>query len=120
MIVAVPYLQGIVNPHFGSTETFLVANIADGQVETTSVFEMQGMQHNHAGLAGFFKEQGVDVILAGGMGAPMRHALEGAGFEVLCGVAGPALEAVDAFLRGDLEYSDATCGHHHEGHDPAG
>jgi predicted DNA-binding protein (UPF0251 family)/predicted Fe-Mo cluster-binding NifX family protein len=119
MIVAVPYLQGNVNPHFGSTQAFLVVHATDGKVQHRSVFELQGMQHNHAGIAGFLKEQGVEVILAGGMGAPMQHALKGAGFEVLCGVSGPALDAVDAFLRQEIEPSDAICGHHRGGHHEA-
>lgn len=113
MIVAVPYLQGGVNAHFGSTQAFLIAEGVDGQMEHASVFEVQGMQHNHAGIAGFLKEQGVKVILAGGMGAPMQQALKMQGFELYCGVSGPAVEAVEAFLRGEIEQSESTCGHHH-------
>lgn len=113
MIIAVPYLQGNVNAHFGSTQAFLIAQAVDGRVERTSVFEVQGMQHNHSGIAGFLKEQGVEVILAGGMGAPMQQALKQSGFSLYCGVTGPALEAVDAFLRGEIEHSESTCGHHH-------
>ena len=113
MIVAVPYLGGNVNAHFGSTQAFLLAEAVDGTLERTWVFEVQGMQHNHAGIAGFLKEQGVEVILAGGMGAPMQQALKRIGFEVYCGVSGPAIAAVEAFLRGEIEQSESTCGHHH-------
>jgi predicted DNA-binding protein (UPF0251 family)/predicted Fe-Mo cluster-binding NifX family protein len=113
MIIAVPYLQGNVNAHFGSTQAFLVAEAIDGKVERTSIFEVQGMQHNHSGIAGFLKEQGVEIILAGGMGAPMQQALKLQGFGLYCGVSGPALEAVDAYLRGEIEQSESTCGHHH-------
>jgi predicted DNA-binding protein (UPF0251 family)/predicted Fe-Mo cluster-binding NifX family protein len=113
MIVAVPYLDGNVNAHFGSTQAFLVAQTAEGKVEQTSLFEVQGMQHNHSGIAGFLKEQGVTVILAGGMGGPMQQALKQVGFNLYCGVSGPALEAIEAFLRGDIVQSESTCGHHH-------
>jgi len=113
MIVAVPYLQGNVNAHFGSTQAFLVAEAVDGKIERTSIFEVQGMQHSHSGIAGFLKEQGVEVILAGGMGAPMQQALKLQGFELYCGVSGPAVEAVEAFLSGEIEQSESTCGHHH-------
>jgi predicted DNA-binding protein (UPF0251 family)/predicted Fe-Mo cluster-binding NifX family protein len=113
MIVAVPYLRGDVNAHFGSTQAFLIAEALDGKVERTSVFEVQGMQHNHSGIAGFLKDQGVEVILAGGMGAPMQQALKLQGFDLYCGVSGPAVEAVEAFLHGDIEQSESTCGHHH-------
>jgi predicted DNA-binding protein (UPF0251 family)/predicted Fe-Mo cluster-binding NifX family protein len=113
MIVAVPYLGGDVNPHFGSTQVFLVAEASAGAIERTSIFEVQGMQHNHAGIAGFLKEQGVETILAGGMGAPMQQALRRAGFKVYCGVSGPAIQAVEAFLRGEIEQSESTCAHDH-------
>lgn len=113
MIVAVPYLSGEVNAHFGSTQAFLVAETSEEKVVKTSVFEVQGMQHNHAGIAGFLKEQGVQTILAGGMGAPMQQALKAQGFELYCGVGGPAVEAIEAFLRGEIAHSEATCGHHH-------
>ncbi len=112
MIIAVPYLQGDVNAHFGSTQAFLVARALEGRVDHTSIFELQGMQHNHSGIAGFLREQGVEVILAGGMGAPMQTALKQAGFSVYCGVSGPAVEAVEAFLRGEIQQSEATCDHH--------
>jgi len=113
MIVAVPYLRGDVNAHFGSTQAFLIAEGVEGKLERTSVYEVQGMQHNHAGIAGFLKEQGVEVILAGGMGAPMQQALKAQGFELYCGVGGPAVAAVEAFLHGEIEQSESTCGHHH-------
>ena len=113
MVIAVPYLEGNVNAHFGSTQAFLVADSVDGKLRGTSLFEVQGMQHNHSGIAGFLKEQGVEVILAGGMGAPMQQALKAQGFSLYCGVGGPALEAVDAYLRGEIEQKESTCGHHH-------
>jgi predicted DNA-binding protein (UPF0251 family)/predicted Fe-Mo cluster-binding NifX family protein len=113
MKVAVPYLEGNVNPHFGSTQAFLVAEATDGKVEKTTVFEAFALQHNHAGIAGFLKEQGVETVLAGGMGGPMQQALKSQGFELYCGVSGPALAAVEAFLRGEITQSESTCGHHH-------
>jgi predicted Fe-Mo cluster-binding NifX family protein len=116
MIVALPYLQGEVNQHFGSTQAFLVAYTAGEEVERTKIFEMKDLQHDHAGIVGFLKEQAVEVVLAGGMGPPMQQALTAAGFDVWCGVSGPALEVVNAFVRGEVERSDATCGHHHGGH----
>jgi predicted Fe-Mo cluster-binding NifX family protein/predicted DNA-binding protein (UPF0251 family) len=119
MIIAVPYLQGRVNAHFGSTQAFLIARTADGEVEQADLYEIQGMQHSHSGIAGFLKDQGVEVILAGGMGAPMQQALKQAGFEVCCGVSGPAVEAVEAYLRGEIVHSEATCGHHHGEHQHA-
>jgi predicted Fe-Mo cluster-binding NifX family protein len=113
MIVAVPHLQSCVNAHFGSTTEFVIATVEGTAVAHTTLYRIEGMQHDHAGIASFLKEQGVEVILAGGMGAPMQQALKQAGFAVYCGVSGPVVTAVEAFARGELTQSDATCGHHH-------
>jgi predicted Fe-Mo cluster-binding NifX family protein/predicted DNA-binding protein (UPF0251 family) len=113
MIVAVPYADGRVNPHFGATQAFLIAQAEGTDIMESSLFELDGMQHNHQGIAGFLKDQGVEAILAGGMGYPMQEALKAAGFALYCGVSGDATAAVLAFLRGEIEPSEATCGHHH-------
>ncbi|MHB0979963.1 MAG: NifB/NifX family molybdenum-iron cluster-binding protein [Thermoleophilia bacterium] len=115
MVIAVPYLDGQVNAHFGRTQAFLVAEAEGGAVKESTVYAVAGLEHDHSGLAGFLASRGVDVILAGGMGAPMQQALTRAGFELYCGVSGPAAEAVEAFLLGNIAKSEAACGHHHEG-----
>jgi predicted DNA-binding protein (UPF0251 family)/predicted Fe-Mo cluster-binding NifX family protein len=113
MVIAVPYAHGQVNPHFGATQAFLIAKAEGEEVVESSLYELEGMQHNHQGIAGFLKDQGVETILAGGMGYPMQEALNAAGFALYCGVSGDAVAAVGAFLRGEIEPSEATCGHHH-------
>jgi len=114
MVIAVPYLDGQVNAHFGRTQAFLVAEAEDGSVTESTVYEVAGLEHDHSGLAGFLTSRGVDVILAGGMGPPMQQALVRAGFDLYCGVSGSATNAVEAFLSGGIAKSESTCGHHHD------
>ncbi len=116
MVIAVPYLDGQVNAHFGSTQAFLIARTSDSQVVESAVYEIPGLQHSHRGIAGFLADQGVTVIIAGGMGGPMQESLKQSGFSLYCGVSGDAGQAVEAFLRGEIEPNDATCGHHHGEH----
>lgn len=116
MIIAVPYADGMVNGHFGRTQAFLVAEAREGKVADMTLYSVEGLQHNHGGLVSFLQSRGVEVVLAGGMGEPMQQALKQAGFALYCGVSGPAKEAVEAFLRGAITQSDATCGHHHGEH----
>lgn len=113
MIIAVPYVDGEVNGHFGRTEAFLIAEVGDGKVISRNVRPVEGLQHDHGGLAGFLQAQGTEVILAGGMGAPMQEALKAAGFSLYCGVSGPVDQVLAAFLGGAIEQSEGTCGHHH-------
>ena len=112
MIIAVPYLEGQINAHFGRTEQFLIARVEEGAVAESEVRAVPGLQHDHGGLAAFLQEAAVEVILAGGMGRPMQQALQRAGFELYCGVSGGAADALEAYLRGEIEQSDASCGHH--------
>jgi predicted DNA-binding protein (UPF0251 family)/predicted Fe-Mo cluster-binding NifX family protein len=118
VIIAVPYADGRVNAHFGRTESFMVVEAEGREVVESTVYAIVGLQHDHGGLSEFLLSRGVDVILAGGMGPPMQQALKDAGFSLYCGVSGPAEEAVLAYLAGELEQSDAVCGHHgaHEHH----
>jgi predicted Fe-Mo cluster-binding NifX family protein len=111
--VALPYANGEVDGHFGRTEAFLIVEVGDGRVLSKAVRPVEGLQHDHGGLAGFLKAQGAEVILAGGMGAPMQQALKAAGFALYCGVSGPVDHVLAAFLSGTIEQSEGTCGHHH-------
>ncbi len=120
MVIAVPYADGQVNAHFGQTQAFLIAEAEDGALKESTVYAVNGLEHDHSGLAGFLASRGVDVILAGGMGAPMQRALSSAGFDLYCGVSGPAAAAVEAFLGGEIVQSEATCGQHHGASDDAG
>ncbi|HZK48356.1 MAG TPA: DUF134 domain-containing protein [Thermoleophilia bacterium] len=116
MIIAVPYDEGQVNGHFGRTEAFLIARAEGSELKESTVYDVVGLQHNHSGLAGFLASRGVEVILAGGMGPPMQQALRQAGFSLYTGVSGSAAGALETFLSGTLEQSDAACSHHGEAH----
>jgi predicted Fe-Mo cluster-binding NifX family protein len=121
MKIAVPYADGEVNQHFGRTGSFLIADVVEGSLEESGVFPVEGLQHDHDGLSGFLRGRAVDLVLAGNMGEPMRQALTRAGLEVKCGASGPALDAVERYLKGELQTNDSACahghGHHGEGED---
>ncbi len=113
MIIAIPYVDGGVNQHFGRSQAFVIAEVADGRVVSKTIQPVGDLQHDHGGLARFLQDHGTEVVLAGGMGAPMQEALKAAGFTLYCGVSGEVDEVLKAFLAGDMEQSEGTCGHHH-------
>ena len=62
------------------------------------------------------KNLGVEALICGGIGGGARVALAQAGIDLYPGASGNADEAVDAFLKGSLDYDpDTMCNHHHEG-----
>ena len=65
-------------------------------------------------LAGLLAGQNVDVLICGGIGGGAQAALTEAGIELCAGAQGDADQAVEAYLKGELVSSGATCDHHHE------
>lgn len=121
MKLAIPSNNGEVNPHFGQSKTFAIVEINDQQ-EVTSVEEVSAanLQHKHEGLAGLLKDQKVDVVIVGGIGAGAVNALEAAGLQVLFGASGPIKQVAETFARGEFVSKRVMCNHHgghhhHEG-----
>jgi predicted Fe-Mo cluster-binding NifX family protein len=62
-----------VSAHFGKCETFTIAEIEASKVKNKSVISTEGNQHGL--LPGFLASQGVDLVIAGGMGEGARQNL---------------------------------------------
>lgn len=116
MKIAVTYDNGNVFQHFGKTENFKVYEVEDNQVVSSEVISSNGT--GHGALAGILADQGVDVLICGGIGGGAQTALAEAGVELVSGAEGNTDEAVEAYLRGELVSKGSTCHHHdhEEGH----
>ena len=66
MKIAVTYDNGNIFQHFGKTENFKVYEVEDNQVVSSEVIGSNGT--GHGALAGLLSEQGVDVLICGGIG----------------------------------------------------
>ena len=114
MKIAVTYENGNIFGHFGHTSQFKVYDVANQKVEKSEVIDVNGQ--GHGALAGFLKQNGVDVLICGGIGGGAQRALSQAGIQLFGGVQGNADEAVNAYLNGSLSYlPDIQCDHHHHG-----
>ena len=115
MKIAVTYDNGNIFQHFGKTENFKVYEVEDNQVVSSEVIGSNGT--GHGALAGLLSEQGVDVLICGGIGGGAQAALTQAGIRFYGGVSGAADAAVLALLAGKLGYDpDVRCTHHDEAH----
>lgn len=115
MKIAVTYDNGNVFPHFGRTENFKVYTVEDGKVVSAEIFSSNGT--GHEALAGLLAENGIDVIICGGMGAGAQAALAEAGIEICAGAEGDTDEAVAAYLNGTLVNTGVNCDHHDHHHE---
>ena len=86
MKIAVAYDNGNVFQHFGKSEMFKIYDVEDGQIVSGEVMDSNGV--GHEALAGLLAEQGVRVVICGGMGAGAQAALEEAGIEAVSGAEG--------------------------------
>ena len=119
MKIAVTYDNGNIFQHFGKTEFFKVYEVEDNKVISSEVIGSNGT--GHGALAGLLADQGVDVLICGGIGGGAQSALEEAGVELCAGAQGDADQAVEAYLKGELVSTGANCDHHHEeGHSCGG
>lgn len=119
MKVAVTYQNGQVFQHFGHTEEFKIYTVQNDEVKDGTVVPTLGS--GHGALAGFLQQQGVDVLICGGIGAGAKQALTEAGIRLYGGVTGLADEAVKALAAGKLQFDpDVACSHHEDGHHNCG
>ena len=88
MKIAVASMGNVVAGHFGHCENFNIFDI----------------------------ENGVNVIIAGGMGEGAVNIFNARNIEVIMGATGVAQEAVERYLRGELKSTGSICHEHqHEG-----
>ena len=116
MKIAVTYDNGEVFQHFGKTEFFKIYNVEDNTVVSSEIIGSNGT--GHGALAGLLAEQGINVLICGGIGGGAQAALTEAGIELCAGAQGNTDQVVEAYLKGELESSGVNCDHHHheEGH----
>lgn len=110
MKIAVTYDNGEIFQHFGRTETFKVYEIQSGTVVDMQLLSADGT--GHEALADLLAENGIDVVICGGMGAGAQNALASVGIQVCAGAEGDCDAAVAAFLGGELTDSGCNCDHH--------
>lgn len=112
MKIAVTYDNGNIFQHFGKTESFKVYEVEDNKVVSSEVIGSNGT--GHGALAGLLAEQGISVLICGGIGGGAQSALAEAGIELCSGAQGDADAAVEAYLKGELVSTGVNCDHHHE------
>jgi len=114
MKIAVARDKNYVSPHFGHCEGFNIYNIKDNKILEKTFLPNPG--HRPGFLPVFLKENDVDVVIAGGMGATAQQLFAENSIEVIVGAEGLCQEVVEKYLAGNLESSGSVCQEHrHEG-----
>jgi len=114
MRIAVANDNNNVSGHFGHCESFVIVNVNGNEVVAKEVVENPG--HKPGFLPKFLKEQNVNMIVAGGMGAKAQQLFAADDIEVVVGVAGNIDLAVEGILAGSIKSTKSVCNNHeHQG-----
>ncbi len=117
MRIAIACDEGKVTGHFGHCATFEIFETdREGVISSASI---ANPGHRPGFLPVFLKEQGVGVVVAGGMGQHAIALFEANGIEVFLGAEGKPEEIVGRYLAGTLESRGSACTEHAH-HDDCG
>ncbi|OIP93605.1 MAG: dinitrogenase iron-molybdenum cofactor biosynthesis protein [Syntrophobacteraceae bacterium CG2_30_61_12] len=118
-VVAIPSslpggLEAALGAHFGHCDLYTLVEVVDGQVK--NVKTLPNVPHQQGGCmapVNHLAQNGVNILIAGGMGMRPLMGFNQVGINVLYGAGARTVgEAVNAFLSGTLQQftSEFTCG----------
>jgi len=119
MKIAVPITSdNQVDGHFGHCDSYGIYSIS----ETNEILDVQSIKSPQgcgckSNIASVLSENGVTVMLAGGIGGGAINVLNSNGIEVVRGCTGNAQEFVMFYVAGKITDSGSSCHQHEEHHD---
>jgi len=115
MKIAIPLTAGRLSQHFGHCEQFALFETDSGSKRVLGQTVVVPPPHEPGLLPRWLHEQGVQVVIAGGMGRRALDLFAQNGIAIHAGAAGASPEDLaQAFLSGRLAGGTPTCGHDHE------
>ncbi len=117
MKIAVASEGRMVTEHFGHCEGFALFEIENDQIKSRQFIPNPG--HRPGFLPVFLHDNGIDVIISGGMGGGAIDIFNEKGMTIVTGASGDAETAVKRYLQGDLKSTGGVC-HEHRHSDECG
>jgi predicted Fe-Mo cluster-binding NifX family protein len=112
--IAVPVTnENTIDGHFGHCEFYKIYSISDiNEIVDTQILKSEQGCGCKSNIASVLANQGVSVMLAGGIGAGAINVLASWGIEVVRGCSGIADEVVKNFVDGKVADSGSSCKQH--------
>jgi len=96
-------LDSVVSPHFGRCPYYILVDVEGREVKDVLAVDNPYYGHHAPGqVPGFINDQGVNVMLTGGMGGRAIAFFEQYGIEAVTGAAGTVRRALEQYLGGAL------------------
>lgn len=110
MKIAVASDGNIVSAHFGHCEKFIIFENEENKIAKKE--ELKNPGHKPGFLPVFLHENGVNVIIAGGMGGGAVDLFNQKGIEVIVGANGDSQVAAEGYFKGELKTTGSICHDH--------
>ncbi len=111
MRVAIARTGNEASQHFGYSDNFMIYDIEDNKVVKEAILPNPG--HQPGFLPRFLKDNGVEVIIAGGMGSKAKEIFQGFNIHTITGLSGTVDDILQSFLNNSLVGTNETCNHDH-------
>ena len=112
MKIAIPTVEGKLCMHFGHCQVFTFLVVDKDAKTIGEVTTATPPPHEPGVLPRWLKEQGADLIIAGGMGSRAQMLFAESGIEVVVGAPSDEARAVvEAWLAGALATGENACAH---------
>lgn len=108
--IAIASEGNVVSGHFGHCEGFTVYKVEGVEIVGKEFIENPG--HRPGFLPPFLASKGINVIIAGGMGATAQELFVENGIEVVVGAQGEIETTINAYIEGVLKSTNSVCTHH--------
>lgn len=113
--IAIPLENGILCAHFGHCEQFYFADIKDGQIIKEETITPP--EHQPGVYPAWVKQQGVDIVIAGGIGGKAKDLFAKEQISIYAGTGtNEPKKLAEAFIKGLLPILEGSCNHDHSDH----
>lgn len=116
MKIAVPTVGNQIDQHFGHCEKYSIFTINDKTIVAEEYMDSPAGCGCKSNMASVLAENGVKILIAGGIGNGAVNVLANNGIKTIKGASGTVRDAVELFLQGELVDSGDVCSTHT--HDP--
>ena len=111
-VIAIPTADGRLCPHFGHCEQFALLDVNVAERTILSSRQAVPPAHEPGVLPRWLHEQGVNLVIAGGMGGRAQRILAQQRIEVIVGAPDePPESLVQSYLDGTLRSGNNLCDH---------
>lgn len=107
MKIAISTDRGYVSAHFGRCPMFTIVEIENSKVVKIQTIENPG--HYPGFLPEFLYKQGVEAIIAGGIGMRARELFDSYGIKTITGINGKIDDVITRILNNTLKDAENLC-----------